>query len=307
MAKSILEMFILTANCGSFEKASKQLFISSTALIKQINRLEADTGLKLFERTNKGIILTTSGKFFYEAAEKIMHTYYDAIRLAKDIEARHAETLRLGISMINPYINAADKINYSTNYFAQSYISIVPIECNYKAFADQFTNLGKEVDVIPYFLGNQDLDLICNSYCIAKFPFRIAVPITHPLAQKETLTFADLCNQNIVTMNGNLNIYYKQVLQAISEHATNVKFHDTNFYDYNTFDYVIHNNYLLLVGDYLKDIHPSLILHPVDWDFTLPYGIYYSLTPSDHVKCLIRSFLEIDKNGKVSDAEVIEI
>ncbi len=46
-----LETFIAVADLGSFSKAAEALYISSTAVIKQINLLEQELGLTLFERT----------------------------------------------------------------------------------------------------------------------------------------------------------------------------------------------------------------------------------------------------------------
>lgn len=57
-----LETFIAVADLGSFSKAAEVLYISSTAVIKQINLLEQELGLTLFERTHKGIKLTKAGQ-----------------------------------------------------------------------------------------------------------------------------------------------------------------------------------------------------------------------------------------------------
>ena len=47
-----LEMFLHVADAGSFNKAAEESYITPTAVIKQINLLEADLGIKLFERTH---------------------------------------------------------------------------------------------------------------------------------------------------------------------------------------------------------------------------------------------------------------
>ena len=53
--------FIRVAEAGSFNKAAEDLYITSTALIKQINLLENDLGVHLFERTHRGLTLTKAG------------------------------------------------------------------------------------------------------------------------------------------------------------------------------------------------------------------------------------------------------
>ena len=57
-----LETFITVAESGSFAKAADKLYISPTAVIKQINILESNLDIKLFNRTHRGLTLTAAGK-----------------------------------------------------------------------------------------------------------------------------------------------------------------------------------------------------------------------------------------------------
>lgn len=57
-----LETFLRVADAGSFNKAADEAFITPTAVIKQINLLEANIGVKLFERTHRGLVLAKAGK-----------------------------------------------------------------------------------------------------------------------------------------------------------------------------------------------------------------------------------------------------
>lgn len=45
-----LSTFVRAVDCGSFTKAADQLFISPTAVMKQVNLLEAHLKLKLIQR-----------------------------------------------------------------------------------------------------------------------------------------------------------------------------------------------------------------------------------------------------------------
>lgn len=77
-----LKTFIEVADCGSFLKASEKLFISPTAVMKQMTRLEQHIGLPLMIRTNQGIRLTEAGKSLYEDAKKIIRFSEEAIARA---------------------------------------------------------------------------------------------------------------------------------------------------------------------------------------------------------------------------------
>ena len=61
-----LETFIRVADAGSFNKAAEQAYITPTAVLKQINLLEADLGVQLFERTHRGLSLTKAGSSLYK-------------------------------------------------------------------------------------------------------------------------------------------------------------------------------------------------------------------------------------------------
>lgn len=61
-----IETFIRVADAGSFNKAAKELYITPTAVIKQINLLESSLDLVLFERIHRGLILTSAGKSLYQ-------------------------------------------------------------------------------------------------------------------------------------------------------------------------------------------------------------------------------------------------
>ena len=55
-----LATFVCVADCGSFSQAAEKLYLSSTAVMKQLNALERHLELKLLERTRRGTVLTLS-------------------------------------------------------------------------------------------------------------------------------------------------------------------------------------------------------------------------------------------------------
>lgn len=65
MYNPILDTFIAVVDCGSFTKAAEKLYISSTAVMKQINTLEKRLDLKLIDRSPTGVSLTPAGKIIY--------------------------------------------------------------------------------------------------------------------------------------------------------------------------------------------------------------------------------------------------
>lgn len=306
MIPSLLETFCVTARAGSFQKASEQRFLSSTALIKQINQLEKNTGLSLFRRTNKGLELTDSGQIFFDASERILHEYYEALQQAKDANKKQQSIIRIGISQINPYRSFSHCFPCDLQNF-RFIARVVPISAEYKDFTEQLRTLGADVDYIPYFLGHPGLDAVCRTFCLARLPLRIYVPESHPLSGRDRLTYDDLNNQEIITINGEANVYYQHFNDEIRRKAPDAHLHETNYYDYTTINRAVHNMKLLLAGDYLGDIHPQMRPLPVDWDLTLPYGIHYAKNPTPIVQALIQSFIDAGVDGTAENAPLVEL
>ena len=84
-----LSSFIIAADEKSFSKAAIKSYISTPALVQQINLLEDNIGFQLFNRNNRGIELTPAGEVFYKAAKEILEIYNQACKEGKDIEKEH--------------------------------------------------------------------------------------------------------------------------------------------------------------------------------------------------------------------------
>lgn len=96
-----LDTFIRVADAGSFNKAAEQAFITPTAVIKQINLLEESLGLKLFDRTHRGLNLTEAGKSMYQDARYIIQYCKDSVTRAKN-SMQAGDVIRIGSSLMTP-------------------------------------------------------------------------------------------------------------------------------------------------------------------------------------------------------------
>lgn len=97
-----LETFIRVADAGSFNKAATDLYITPTAVIKQINLLETSLELKLFQRTHRGLTLTKAGKSLYQDAKYIVQYCKDSVIRAKNAMINDTDVIRIGSSPMTP-------------------------------------------------------------------------------------------------------------------------------------------------------------------------------------------------------------
>lgn len=66
-----MKYIIAIARCGSITEAAKQLFISQPSLSNAVKDIEAEIGIKIFQRSVKGITLTADGTEFLAYARQI--------------------------------------------------------------------------------------------------------------------------------------------------------------------------------------------------------------------------------------------
>ena len=101
---SQLKTFVYAVDSGSFSKATERLYISSTAVMKQINALEAHLELKLIERNNQGISLTSAGESVYKDAKFLFDYSEKAVARARQISKRRRSVfvlVRLYLTHVN--------------------------------------------------------------------------------------------------------------------------------------------------------------------------------------------------------------
>ncbi len=72
-----LKIFYAVAEAGSFTRATINLNLSQSAISRQIQSLEEDLKVKLFERHARGLILTENGEYVYKTAHEVISKLKD--------------------------------------------------------------------------------------------------------------------------------------------------------------------------------------------------------------------------------------
>lgn len=91
-----LRTFMAVAHQGSITRASEQLFLSQPAVSAHIKSLEDELGITLFERTTKGMTLTSDGSRLLSKANQVMEMHRELLDEARQIKGRLTGTLHLG-------------------------------------------------------------------------------------------------------------------------------------------------------------------------------------------------------------------
>lgn len=72
METRVLHYFLMVAKLGNVTKAAKSLHITQPTLSRQIADLESEMGIKLFDRSNRHLVLTKAGTVFQQRAKMIL-------------------------------------------------------------------------------------------------------------------------------------------------------------------------------------------------------------------------------------------
>ena len=64
MTLAQLKYVVTVAKAGTMTEAAKELFISQPSLTKSIKELEKEMHVRIFDRTNKGIVVSKDGEEF---------------------------------------------------------------------------------------------------------------------------------------------------------------------------------------------------------------------------------------------------
>ena len=97
-----LRYFVAVAEEGNFSRAAAKLHVSQPPLSTQIKSLENELGVRLLERSNRGVSLTTAGSVFLEEARVVLAR----LKHAK-IEALRADRGDIGMLSIG-FVSIAD-------------------------------------------------------------------------------------------------------------------------------------------------------------------------------------------------------
>lgn len=280
-----LETFIRVVDAGSFNKAAEAAYITPTAVIKQINRLEAELGVQLFERTHRGLTLTKAGTSLYKDAKYIIGYCRDSVTRAKNAMQEDTSVIRIGTSPMTPAQILVGLWPRIHTLCPEIKFQLIPFENTPENAREILANLGRNIDVVAGIFDETMLNLRqCTGFEISREPLGCAVSIHHRLADKNQLAVEDLYGENLMMMHRGWSLYVDRLRDDIWQNHSQINIVDFDFYDVGVFNRCENTNDILIAVEAWTGVHPLLKVIPVEWDHTIPYGLLHSKTPSDTVK-----------------------
>lgn len=281
MYNPLLDAFIAVAEEGSFNKAATRLFMSPTAVMKKMNALETHLEIKLIERKSSGIELTPSGKLIYKDALFMKDYSQKAINAAKELDERYNSTFCVGTSLLNPakpFIDLWYQINDS---FPGWKLHLVPYDDKKSNILAEIQSIGTKYDFLIGVCDSKSWLAQMSFLKLGDYRKMIAVRRGHPLAKKKKVSMKDLEGYTLMMVTHGDSPINDFIRNDFESHYPEVHIEDVgHFYDLSTFNECAESDKILLTIECWKDVHPGLVTIPVDWEYTIPYGIMYPLDPS---------------------------
>ena len=193
--------FLQAAKDLSIRRASVNLNVNSSAVVRQVKKLEYNLGTNLFIRNSRGLTLTPQGKILFEFLANQENTVLD-FKERFDVEKGKIKgTYKIGMmesvgtNIITPMLK-----EYQT-----SYPDI------------KFEIVAKKPEIIIDELINQKLDIgitfsqffpkSIRKLSERKISMGVVTSIGHPLQLKDKVTFEDLRNYPVVLHTGALSFF----------------------------------------------------------------------------------------------------
>lgn len=194
-----LEYFIAAAKHLNITKAARECNIVQSAMSQQIFSLEKDLGVQLFERTNRGLLLTPEGEVLLREARRLLDHAELTREIVEQSKNSYVDVLRIGChgNLLRDTLpraladfrgeNPHTRVLVFDGMYQQLLLQLREgaIDCVISLFHSQFTKLDW-----------LDMDVIC------KEPIYAVLPKGHPLAEKPALSMGDLSGLPQILFNG---------------------------------------------------------------------------------------------------------
>ena len=192
-----LRYFIATAEELSVNAAARRLHISQPAMSRQIQLLEEELGIALFQRIKKRMVLTDAGRFFLDRARQILCDLETSTQQMQEKFGEAKRTIRLGLLSI--FLD--DIVGPAVREMKKSFpnVSVSLFELSPRAQLDRLRDDDLDVALLGN-LGEDDLARF-EVRSIMKNRMAVVLPEDHRFALRKQLSLAELANDSFISLS----------------------------------------------------------------------------------------------------------
>lgn len=204
-----LRYFVMIAEEQHFSRAAERLFVSQPALSQQIKLLEDSLSTELFSRQkrtqNRKVELTEAGALLYPVAKQILQSIADVSEQIQGLN-RQKKAIRLGIYKMLVKERIAEVLQHFSPFLSQIDIRLV----EYPTFWQVQQALSAEqIDLGITLFPLRHPELVGIS--LAQGQLDIALPASHPLANRTSLALPELTEENWIEIERSGHPIYQEI------------------------------------------------------------------------------------------------
>ena len=144
------------------------------------------------------------------------------------------------------------------------------------------------MDFMVGVFGSRRMQQLAGFCPLGSYSLCVAVPKNHRLAGRQRLEIEDMYGESLIIVRDGDAIDLCALREAFQLRHPQIKLVETDyFYDMETFNLCELTGSLLLTFNEWRGVHPALVTIPVNWPFTVPYGLLYSRDISGAAACFL--------------------
>lgn len=187
-----LRIFHATVVHQGFTRASQELRLSQSTISLHIKQLESTLGCALFSRIGKRVLLTDAGRLLFEHCEHIFQAVSNAEHAIKELNGMQRGRVRFGTGATTLIYQLPPALEAYRARFPQ--IELVIVSDTTDVLVRDLKAARLDLALVMESLDDHEL----NYQQLCQEEVRIALPSSHPLANKQALSVRELAELKFV-------------------------------------------------------------------------------------------------------------
>ena len=189
-----LKYLVALADHKHFGRAAAACYVSQPTLSTQIKKLEDELGVPLVERAPRKVMLTLAGRDAAERARRIVAEVEQMKEAARRSQDPEAGTVRLGMfPTLGPYLLPHVVPRIRARF---PHLELLLVEEKSDVLLSRLREGKLDAGLLALPVADDQL----HTEFLFEEPFVLAVPESHPLAQRGSLTLAELSHQQLLLL-----------------------------------------------------------------------------------------------------------
>src|SRR6202162_4246677 len=192
-----IEYFVAAAEELNFTHGADRLHVSQPPFSKQLHELEGELGIELLQRQRKGVALTSAGKSFLIDARRILEDCEVSIIKAQRISRGEIGELAVGYmsALTHEFLGKALEVWRVTA--PEIVVDCIEMDC----ISQERALLEGRIAVGLLVPSDRPLLELLQVRLLTKYPVKLALPKSHPYADKPEIPLSLLKEEPFIGLN----------------------------------------------------------------------------------------------------------